>query len=252
MPLVLVLLAGCDRLQQAGETVEGSTSPLVAQGIFLGLDAPEGVDLSDAEELGYTALCSVFLAEVTDAGDITDAPIEGGEIALRSPANGALEFEDEGEGKYTLDSSRGLVYEVGETAVISLAVDDDEGKLVVETPEAPDVDVPEEVKMQTGMVVDLSDYAYENALAAVYDLTRGRMTWDSLPDGVDQTYEFTHPEEPADQIVIPAEAFLRKGNHVVGVAGMEIADVGAFEGVNTQLSALMAGRVALHLVVVTD
>jgi hypothetical protein len=252
LPLPLVLLAGCERLQNAGETVEGSVSPVVAQGLFLGLEVPEGVDLSDADELAYSALCEVFLAEVTDADDLADAPIEGGDIAFRSESTGGLAFVDEGEGKYTLDSTAGLVYEVGERASIALTVGETEGRLVVEAPDAPDVEVPDEVTMMTGMEIDLSDYAFENAIAAAYDLTRGKMTWDNLPDGVDETYTFTHPEGTVDRVEVPSDAFLRKGTYVVGVAGMEIADASEFEGVNTQLSAFMAGRIALHLVQVVE
>src|SRR5688572_21577978 len=102
LTLPIVLLTACDRLQTAGETVEGSTSPVVAQGIYLGLELPDGVDLSEAEELSYTALCDVFLAEVTD-DDLADAPLEGAAIGFRSAANGELAFTDAGEGKYTLD-----------------------------------------------------------------------------------------------------------------------------------------------------
>jgi hypothetical protein len=246
------LLVGCDRLQEAENAVEGSVSPVVAQGILLGLEVPEGVDLSDADKLAYSAFCEVFLAEVTDASDITDAPLEGGLVELRSDANGPLRFEDAGDGEYTLDSTGGLVYEAGDRVSIALTVGESEGRLVVDAPNAPEIDVPSEVARMTGMVLDFSDYEFENGVAAAYDLTRGKMTWDNLPDGVDETYEFTHPEGTLEQLEIPSDAFLRKGSYVVGVAGMEIADVGEFEGVNTQLSAFMAGRAALHLVQVTE
>ncbi|MDP2309022.1 MAG: hypothetical protein Q8P18_23565 [Pseudomonadota bacterium] len=256
LALILLLSPGCGRL----DAVSNLADPVVAQGLFLGLDVPEAYvdDLASTEEFQYAALCNVFLAYVADPSELANAPVGGAVLTFRSPANGALTFRealgDEGEvtGKYTLDSSDGLVYEVGDTPAISFTIDGAEARLEVLAPESPDVELPGSFERESPLEVDLSDYAYQNAVAAAYDIDRGRMTWDNLPTAVDEVYEFTHTEEPIEFLEIPAEAFLRKSTYVVGVAGMEVADPLSFEGVNTSVSAFLAGQLAVGLVVVTE
>lgn len=244
----LVLLAGCDRL----DAVEDLTAPVVAQGLYLGIDVPDGVDLAEADEFEYAALCTVFLAYVADPSELADSPVEGAHISFTSPANGTLQFRDEGEGKYTLDSTDGLQYVVGDRPVIRFTEEDDDGRLEVIAPEAPEIDLPSSSKRENPVRVDLSDYTFQNAVAAAYDVDRGKLTWDNLPESVDEIYEFTHSDGPIESLEIPSEAFLRQSTYVVGVAGMEVADPGTFEGVNTSLSALLAGRLALDLMIVTE
>ncbi|MFN7143299.1 MAG: hypothetical protein ACK4YP_05950 [Myxococcota bacterium] len=253
----LALLAACGRL----DAVEDLADPVVAQGIYLGLDVPESFqdDLAEAEGFEYAALCNVFLAYLSDPSELANAPVEGATIKLRSPANGTLTFREAEDtdgnvvpGKYTLDSTDGLVYEAGDAPVISFEQDGEEARLQVSAPEAPEVETPGVVEREETVVVDLSAYDYQNAVAASYDLDRSTLRWTNLPESVDDTYAFTHDEGPIDSILMPGEAFLRKGPHVVGVAGMEIADPNSFSGVNTTLSAFLAGRLTVRLVSVTE
>lgn len=259
-PLLLspvILSTGCGRL----DAVSNLADPVVAQGLFLGLDVPDAYvdELADTEEFQYAALCNVFLAYVADPSELANAPVEGAVLTFRSPANGLLTFReavDEEDrvvpGKYELDSSDGLVYEVGDTPTISFTLDGADARLDVLAPEAPEVELPGSFERENALQVDLTDYAYQNAVAAAYDVDRGRMTWDNLPTAVDEVYTFTHTEEPVGILEIPAEAFLRKSTYVVGVAGMEVADPLSFEGVNTSVSAFLAGRLTVGLTVVTD
>ncbi len=261
--LALILLlspmvsAGCNRL----DAVSNLADPVVAQGLFLGLDVPAAYvdDLAGTDEFQYAALCNVFLAYVADPSELANAPVEGAVLTFRSPTNGLLTFresvDDEGQvvpGKYELDSSDGLVYEVGETPTISFTIDGAEARLDVLAPAAPEVELPGSFQRENPLHVDLSDYGYQNAVAAAYDIDRGKMTWDNLPTAVDEVYTFTHTEAPIEILEIPAEAFLRKSTYVVGIAGMEVADPLSFEGVNTSVSAFLAGQLSVGLVVVTE
>jgi hypothetical protein len=248
LPVTLLLFPGCARL----DAVNGLADPVVAQGMYLGIDVPDGVDLSDADGLQYSALCNVFLAYVADPSELADAPVEGAKLTFKSPANGLLRFREEGGGKYTLDSTDGLVYEVGDTPIVSFTMDEAEAKLEVLAPEAPEVDLPASVDREDPLDVDLSGYDYQNVVAASYDLTHGKLTWDNLPTAVDEVYDFTHTDTPIERVEIPGDAFLRKGAYVVGVAGMQVADPVSFEGVNTTLSAFIAGRLGLGLVSVNE
>lgn len=243
--MLLLLSAGCDRLEQ----IDAQTSPLVAQGLFLGVDLPPGVEIDADEALGQTSICQVFLAQVSDPSQLADSPVEGADVRVKSPLYGSLAFAEEGEGKYVVDATSGLVYEPGDEPIVSFELDDVEGRVGGEAPEAPEVDLPSTITIFEPVPVEL-DEDVENVVVAAYDLDRGNMTWTNLPEGVDQVYEFTHPEEAVRHVEIPGDAFRRKGNYVVGVAGMEIADPEDFEGVNTTLSAFMAGQFALSLLVV--
>ena len=247
----LVLLSACDRLEAAGEAMTEATSPVVVQGMLLGLDAPEGVDLSDSGELAFTSLCEVFLAYVADPTELAESPAEGAGIRFKSPVNGSLLFGEAGDGKYALDSDDGLVYSPGDDAIITVTLEGEQGRLAVTAPEAPDLDLPTQIVRESTLEVQL-EREYDGVVAAVYDLDRGRVTWENLPSGVDEVYEFTHADEGTDRIHIPPDAFSRQGTYVVGVAGMEVADPGSFEGVNTQLSAFTTGRLAVRLLVVTE
>lgn len=248
VPSILVLAAGCNRLEE----VEATASPIVAQGLFLGVDIPPGVDLSGSEELAQAAVCQVFLAEVSDPSQLAEAPMEGASMRVRSPnVDGTLALAEEGEGKYVADSTDGLVYEPGDRPVVTFDTPDGaEGRLEVLAPEAPEVELPAVIATFEEVHVDLTDHDYQNVIVAAYDVDRGNLTWDNLPDGVDQIYEYTHTEEPVRELTIPGDAFRRQGTYVVGVAGMKIGDATTFEGVNTTLSAFMAGQLDLSLVVV--
>ncbi len=247
-----VLLPGCDRLAAAGQLLEDRSNPLVAQGLYLGMDLPEGVDFEDNDDL-HTSACEVFLADVADPSQIENSPVSGAKIHFRSPSNGnlALSEESDSDGKYLVYSGDGLEYAPGEDARVTFTVDGAEGMMHVATPDAPDITLDSEHKALTPMILDLTDYDYQQIVAAVYDLQRSKLTWDNLPEEVGEIYDFTHTDEPVRRLEIPKDAFQRKGNYIVGVAGMEIAGSEEMDGINTSLSAFIAGRMSIHAVSVT-
>lgn len=247
--LVCVLsLAACDRLDTVGATV----SPVVVQGIFLGAEIPEGLDLEGSELMDYSAACTVYLASLTDPAEVEQAPLEGERVQFRSGETGSLDLADAGEGKYVGTAGDGLVYAPGDTASVRALVDDEPVVLSVRPPEAPEVDLPGSWTALEDLRLDLSGENYQNVLAAVYNLDQGRLTFDNLPDTVDETYAFTHPESPTESLIIPGESWKKPGTYVVGVAGMKMADPEEYEGVNTTVSAFMAGMVSLHFLVVEE
>lgn len=248
----LLLLVGCDRLK----VVDELTDPVVAQGICMGVEIPEAYadELEGSEDFPYAAVCNVFLAAVSDPSELEDAPVTGANIRLLSEASGALTFREveDSPGKYTVDSSDGLRYTAGDELVVTFEHGGDDGRLSVRLPEAPVYDFPGSISREEAVRVDLSRYAFANAVGAAYDLDRSKLWWDNLPEAVDETYAFTNAEGPVEALVIPGEAFPRVGAYVVGVAGVAIADPVGFEGVNTTLSAFVAGRLALRATVVGD
>ncbi len=245
LPVLALALAGCDRLN----AISDLANPIVAQGIYVGLDLPDGVDLSGSDLLAYSAACSVFLADVNDPSQFDKSPVEGASVSFRSGQNAGFDLVDEGDGKYLVSADDGLVYEPNDDAVITTKVAGEEARLAVSTPASPDVDVPTTLQPEHGFTADLSGQGYDNVLVAVYDVTRGKLTWDNLPTDIGSTYEFTHGDTQ-ESVVVPGDAFLRQSNYVVGIAGMTQADASTFEGVSQTLSAFMAGQFALRFVVV--
>lgn len=249
-PLLLAAAAlpGCGRL----DDVASLTSPVVAQGLFVGLDLPDGVDITGSDLLQYSAACTVLLADVGDPSQLEQAPVSGADVQFRTPSGGPYPLDDMGEGKYLVTAASGLSYDSGDSVVVTTSIDGETAKMSVETPGAPDVDIPTRLKPEEGFTVDISGQGYDNVLVAVYDLTRNKLTYDNLPDDVSATYTYTH-DDSAEVLDVPgAEAFLRQGDYVVGIAGMRSADPTTFEGVSQTLSAFMAGQFTLGFVAVEN
>lgn len=241
--------SGCGRLDDISQLI----SPAVAQGIYVGLDLPEGTDLSGSgsDLLQYSAACSVFLAYIADPSQLDSSPVEGAKVAFKSTENpGNFALSDEGAGKYLATAEAGISYVSEDDAVVTTQIDGSDVRITVQTPDAPEVDVPTTLPAQGGFTVDLSGQGYDNVLVAVYDVNRGKLTYDNLPDDIVETYEYTHGEQ-AESVDVYEEAFQREGSYVVGIAGMRTSDPTTFTGVSQSLSAFMAGQFTLRFVQVS-
>lgn len=246
-PLIWVgLLPACSRLDATDDLV----APLVAQGLYLGLDLPDGIDVEGSEVLDYSAACTVFLAYVSDPAALEEAPVEGAQVEFRSGDNGKIGFAEEGEGKYGVTAADGLAYEPRDPAAVVVDANGEVARIDVLPPEAPEVELPTALAREEAFTVDLGGQGFDNVLAAVYDVDRGRLTWSNLPEGVTETYAYTHPDAPVESVEVPGEAVLRAGTYVIGAAGMRRADADSFDNVNTTLSAFMAGQFAVGFAVV--
>ncbi len=249
-PAVLVVLVGglggCARL----ESTDALVSPVVAQGLYLGMDLPDGIDFEGTDILAYSAACSVFLAYVSDPAELADSPVAGADVSFRSEANGRLDLTESGDGEYIVTAAEGLVYEQGDVSSVALDVSGESASIVVKPPQAPDFDFPAAVTKGEAFTVDLTGQGYDSILAAVYDVGRSKVTWTNLPEGVEEIYTYTHPVEPLETLEIPGDAFPGHGSYVVGVAGMRLADPEDFVNVNTTLSAFMAGELSLYVTII--
>ncbi|MBM4391876.1 MAG: hypothetical protein FJ090_12205 [Deltaproteobacteria bacterium] len=245
--LVLLSFLACDRLEKAGETVDSFGDTTVAQGLLLGADFPDGLTLPPESKM-YSAACKVFLAEVTDTEDVSDAPVSGAEVAYVDPGEGSLEFQEEDAGEYLLYSMDGLSYDPGGEAVVRFEVAGESGELRVEMPEAPEVEVPSSMTAGDNVRVRVTQGRFANLVLAVYDVDHEKLTWDNLPDDVGSTYELNASDEVVDELVIPGEAFKREALYVVGVGGLVTADPDTLDGVNRSLSTFAAAQMSLHIV----
>jgi hypothetical protein len=248
-PLLLVVL-GCHRLESASRLVDGLGDTTVAQALFLGADLPPGIDLPEDSGL-YSAFCKVFLAEVTDTSDLANNPVGGADVAFLSSETGRLDVDETAVGEYRLYSYDGLAYSPGQRATVQFNVGGEDGSMTVVAPPAPEFSIPSEAVARHGMVAEVTSGEFTNVIGAVFDLDRGKLVWDSLPDDVLETAELNGPDDPVvTELIIPAEAFPRGSTYVVGLAGLTIGETEETEGVNRVLSRFAAGQLGLRLVTV--
>lgn len=240
-----VVAPGCDRIR----ATEDLAGPVVAQGLYLGLELPDGMTVDGGDLLSYTAACTVFLAYLSDPNAIEDSPLEGAGVEFRSAANAPLDLADEGDGRYLVTAAEGLVYSPDDTALLNFDVDGGTARMSVEAPDAPSVDVASYMTPRQSFTVDISGQGYDNIIVAVYDIQKSKLTWDNLPTTLGETYAYTHLDEPAEVITVPGDALPGEGSFLVGVAGMRLADTEGFDGINESLSAFMAGQFALRYVI---
>jgi len=246
-------LSGCQQLAALHETVEGFTERFVVEGIYLGIEDPEGVDLSGTAFSG--ARLTAFLADASQISEIEQAPIENTALILMSPGNGgSVPMIDVGGGKYELSSEEGLEYVSDEEITLTSGYGDRERNISVEVPVAPSLSVNSDHAASTPITVDLSGQGFDAALAVVIEVQTGVVTWSNEPADIAGLYEMTHPngfligseedlsEDDELTVEIPAEAFANEGYYILGVAGMVVSNSSSFENVNTALSTVMAGK----------
>ena len=251
MMMALVLTgAGCEKLQDIQETVEGVTERFVVEGIYLGVESPEGIDLSETAFAG--AKLTAFLADASQISEIESAPIENTALMLMSDGNGGnMPMLDVGSGKYELSHEDGLEYVSSEFITLSSSYGSVDRAISVIAPPAAELDIDPDHAAGSPMLIDLSGQGFDAALAMVFDVETGEVTWSNEPQDISELYDMTHPNgfglEEADDsdalmLEIPAMAFAEESYYIVGVAGMVVADAADFTNVNTALSTLMAGK----------
>jgi len=249
--LPIVLLVGCSWLDKAKETIDDYTNPLVAEGIMLGVAAPESdqIDLSGTD-YADGATFSMFLADAASVDDLESAVIGGAYVQFKASSTGSLTASDEGAGLYLLTSADGLEYTPGEEFTVSASKGDVSGKVSMSEAQPVDLTLDETHEPNQALTIDLSTYDYDSALVVVVDMTTGGVTFSNQPEDIKGVYDFTHGDGSVKKVTIPGDAFSEPNGSVyaVGVAGMKVASGDAFDGVNTLLSSMMTGQLVFSAV----
>jgi hypothetical protein len=280
--LSLSMFTGCDNLKDQLKDIQDEysdiTNTFVAAGTILGVEEPDFNDFMQEElclepdsfpidssmyEQGNQAL--VFLAQAELSADINDSqPVTGASITISSD-NGDISdiMMEEGEidGQYSAGAEQGLEYS---SSVVSFTIDsgaEEKHTLSVDAPPAATLDsVPRENAVDNPVSVDLVGQGFHSALMMVINVETGDMSFDNLPQEVEDMYSLAHPEgallgeetPEIESIELPGSAFPEDGLYAVGVAGLRAAGSDNMNNINLLLSGMIAGKFSFTPVCVPD
>ncbi len=250
--MLLLALAACDDINQIKDTIEGYTQPVVVQALLLGAeepdlsayDIPEGMEVDTSAVAGAAAV-EAFLADASSVDDLDNAPLAGIPVRLRVGDTPAIELEDQGSGAYGSDA---FEYVDKAEAALTFERDGVTGKVSVELPYAPDLDIEFQHEQGAPLILDLTPFDYEAVLAVVFDTQTGELVYSNEPEDIVELYEWTRGDAAVKRMEIPGKTFAFESIYAVGVAGMVTGDPSTFEEVNTALSSFMAGKASFYLV----
>lgn len=236
----LLLLGGCDLIDQGRDLIGDLTNPLVTQALVLGVAPPsEASDIDLPPEYAEGAGATVFLADAADVADLENAPITGADVSIRSVA-----VAEVGAGGYALEPGD-IAYAPNETWELQVTLSGDSATAGIALPPPADFTVPAAHTVNSGLTVDLTGQDFDGAFVVVVD-DGGNIVYDNRPTDIKGLYDLTRGEA-AGVIEIPATAFPQVGGYLVGVAGIRTTTGREdLDGMNTVLSTMMAGQLVFE------
>jgi hypothetical protein len=249
----LLLLPGCDLLEDARDELTGLTNPLVGQAMVIGIAEPENELVAAALEntdWDMGVFSQVFLADATSADDLSNAPVGGANVNLVVGGNAAVRLQENESGSYSATNDDGLVYQVGANVEISVKLEGGPAKMNGLLPQAPTVAIPAQQNKGAKMVVDLSDGNFNAVLGVVFDAETSDVVWSNEPTTPEEIYDFGHSSDLVTSLEIPGATFSKAGIYAVGIAGLVNGEASEFDNVNSLLSSFMAGKMTINAVTV--
>jgi hypothetical protein len=249
----LLLLPGCDLLNDARDELTGLTNPLVGQALIVGIAEPEDELVAAAlagTEWNMGILAQVFLADATSADDLSNAPVGGANVNAKVGAHEAVRLEEDDDGSYSGTNDDGLFYQVNADVEISVKMEGGPALLSNKLPQAPDVDIPTQQNKGAKLVVDLSGGNFNAVFGVVINAQTSAVVWSNEPTTPEEIYNFGHGSGFVESLEIPGATFANPGLYAVGIAGLVNGNADDFDNVNTLLSSFMAGKMSLYPVTV--
>ena len=251
----LVVLAGCEIVDDIQDAIDGLTNPLVGVGLVALAEAP-ATDYVDLAELGLDEGlgATLFLADANDVSNLDNAPVTGARVALTGcDTNVLLPEQDMGLYLLTPDAApEGC----GADRDLALAVVDEENvvtaSMPVVFPVAFQPDIPTTWTSGTDMVIDLTGAEADAAIAVVIDTSTGAVTYSNEPQTAGEYYQLFSGSGTMNEVVIPGEAFMDQTLQVVVLTLSTRAPNADVEGVNTVLTTVHGGRTTFSSVLVGD
>lgn len=245
----LLLLPGCDLLEDARDELTNLTNPLVGQALVVGIDEPEDELVAAAlanTDWNLGVLAQVFLADATSADDLSNAPVENGTVNAIVGANAAVRLKEDDPGSYSASNEDGLVYQVSADVEITVNLEGGPALMTNKLPQAPDLDIPAQQNKGAKLVVDMTGGNYNAVLGVVINAQTANVVWSNEPTTPEEIYDFGHGSGFVDSLEIPGATFSNPGVYAIGIAGLVNGDADSFDNVNTLLSSFMAGKMSLY------
>jgi hypothetical protein len=240
----ILFFSGCELFEDVKETFEGLTNPLVAQSVFLGVEA-DGVDPEMLEALNVESgvAASVFLADANNADEMENAPISGAIVHMGETS--AVEAAD---GTYVIEPGV-LTYVVGTTWVVTMDIGEATSQADFTLPNAPQATVPTIHAANTSLDISLEGQGFDIIIGTVGRLEPSEITWSNEPTDARDVFDLATGS--SDGILnIPPEAFPSSGAYVIGVGGLTKSRGQQMDNMNTALSNITAGKMKLFPVVI--
>jgi len=245
---LVTLIGGCDLLNDIQEELDGLTNPLVGQGIMIGIDTPDDPTLQQAiagTDWENGGAIEIFLADATSIDNMAESPVVGAIVKATIGDNAPVRLIEDSDGSYSAFSEDGLIYEEGEEITVSVNLEGGPALFSTILPRAPELDIDMQHSQGEKLMLDLTEYAYENVLAMVINTQTQAIVWSNEPSTPQEIYDFTHSDSFVDRLEIPGTAFANQGVYAVGVAGLVVGDAEQFDNMNTLLSSIMTGKMSL-------
>jgi len=249
----LLLLPGCDLLEDARDELTGLTNPLVGQAMVIGIAEPENELVAAAlaeTEWSQGVFAQVFLADATSADDLSKAPVGGANVNIVVGGNAAVRLNEDESGSYSASNEDDLVYQVGANVAISVNLEGGPALMGGQLPQATTADIPSQQNKGAKMVIDLSADSFNAVLGVVFDAQTSQVVWSNEPTTAEEVYAFGHSDGFVTSLEIPGPTFSNPGIYAVGIAGLVSGEASEFDNMNTLLSSFMAGKMSLYAVTV--
>jgi hypothetical protein len=236
----LLLAVACDK-------IEGLTNPLVAEALVLGIEEPSTPELDPgAAGLEPGVGATVFLADAKQVDDLEEAPITGADVVYSDSA-GTFSMEEDDFGEYRVSSvdEQDFEYVADGDAEVRATVDGEDHAMTVRKPGPIDLAVPLQHPAGQPLVLDGSGADIDNLLVVVFRADTGEVVFSNRPTSVRDYYDLGHSSGEVT-VEVDGEALSGETLYGVGAAGLTNGDESEFEGVNTLLSAIMAGEMRFY------
>ena len=229
------------------EKLEGFTNPLVAEALVLGIEEPSNPKLDPgAAGLNPGVGATVFLADAKNADEIEESPVTGAEVAY-TDGSGSFTMEEDDFGEYRVSSvdEQAFEYMADGEATVTATIDGEDHSVSVIKPGPVDLAVPLQHPAGEALVLDASGEDIDNLMVVVFRADTGDVVFSNRPTTVGEFYDLGH-STGAVTVTVEGEALEAETLYGVGAAGLTNGEESEFEGVNTLLSAIMAGEMRFY------
>ncbi|MEM6926024.1 MAG: hypothetical protein AAF602_03770 [Myxococcota bacterium] len=242
-------LVGCE-LAEIRNQLEGLTTPLVMEGLMLGIAEPmdERIDLSGLDRYDPGANLTIFLADASNANELDNALVSGAMVTA-SVGAGDVDVPEQQDGLYAVLPPTDLEYEPMQTLDVEAVLSNRTGTGQLELPEGAGLSAFEAHPVDTPLPIDVSGRGYTGTLIVVIDTTTGDVTYSNEPEGAREIYDLTRGRTEVTSVTVPAEAFPAESVYALGFAGLVHTRSEDFDGFNTLLSGILAGQLQFQPVV---